>query len=69
MPASLCGAWDIVSNVNFEGYMIALGKSFKHVVLVKHNYLILSLYLKTFPSVKLLLCCKMHVDITLYITE
>lgn len=29
MPASLCGTWDIVSNVNFEGYMIALGESFK----------------------------------------
>ncbi|XP_034027437.1 nicotinamide/nicotinic acid mononucleotide adenylyltransferase 1-like [Thalassophryne amazonica] len=27
MPASLCGAWDMVSNVNFEGYMIALGIS------------------------------------------
>ncbi|XP_032377536.1 retinoid-binding protein 7a [Etheostoma spectabile] len=25
MPASLCGTWDIISNVNFEGYMIALG--------------------------------------------
>lgn len=27
MPVSLCGSWDMVSNVNFEGYMIALGKS------------------------------------------
>ncbi len=27
MPVSLCGTWDMVSNVNFEGYMIALGKS------------------------------------------
>ncbi|XP_040010018.1 nicotinamide/nicotinic acid mononucleotide adenylyltransferase 1-like [Xiphias gladius] len=27
MPASLCGTWDIISNVNFEGYMIALGIS------------------------------------------
>uniref|UniRef100_A0A8C4ICS2 Cellular retinoic acid-binding protein 1 n=1 Tax=Dicentrarchus labrax TaxID=13489 RepID=A0A8C4ICS2_DICLA len=25
MPASLCGTWDIISNVNLEGYMIALG--------------------------------------------
>lgn len=28
MPASLCGTWDITSNDNFEGYMIALGKLF-----------------------------------------
>lgn len=27
MPVSLCGTWDMVSNVNFERYMIALGKS------------------------------------------
>ncbi|CAK6951283.1 retinoid-binding protein 7a [Scomber scombrus] len=27
MPASLCGTWDMISNVNFEGYMIALGVS------------------------------------------
>ncbi|KAM9855714.1 retinoid-binding protein 7a [Aulostomus maculatus] len=27
MPESLCGTWDIISNVNFEGYMIALGVS------------------------------------------
>ncbi|XP_076597129.1 retinoid-binding protein 7a [Chaetodon auriga] len=27
MPASLCGTWDITSNVNLEGYMIALGIS------------------------------------------
>ncbi|XP_041655159.1 retinoid-binding protein 7a [Cheilinus undulatus] len=25
MLASLCGTWDLVSNVNLEGYMIALG--------------------------------------------
>ncbi|XP_067384092.1 retinoid-binding protein 7a isoform X3 [Channa argus] len=25
MPASLCGTWEIISNVNFEGYMVALG--------------------------------------------
>ncbi|KAL7864924.1 hypothetical protein AOLI_G00163440 [Acnodon oligacanthus] len=25
MPASLCGTWDMLSNVSFEGYMIALG--------------------------------------------
>lgn len=25
MPASLCGSWDMISNVNFEGYMVALG--------------------------------------------
>ncbi|KAM9350824.1 retinoid-binding protein 7a isoform 1-T2 [Symphorus nematophorus] len=27
MPASLCGTWEMLSNVNFEGYMIALGIS------------------------------------------
>ncbi|CAB1446327.1 unnamed protein product [Pleuronectes platessa] len=27
MPPSLCGTWDTFSNVNFEGYMIALGIS------------------------------------------
>ncbi|KAJ8378892.1 hypothetical protein AAFF_G00233260 [Aldrovandia affinis] len=27
MPVSLCGTWDMVSNVNFDGYMIALGVS------------------------------------------
>ncbi|KAM7404561.1 hypothetical protein PAMP_011898 [Pampus punctatissimus] len=27
MPASLCGTWDLISNVNLEGYMIALGVS------------------------------------------
>ncbi|KAM4609938.1 nicotinamide/nicotinic acid mononucleotide adenylyltransferase 1-like [Polymixia lowei] len=27
MPASLCGTWDMISNVNFDGYMIALGIS------------------------------------------
>uniref|UniRef100_A0A667WQ41 Cellular retinoic acid-binding protein 1 n=1 Tax=Myripristis murdjan TaxID=586833 RepID=A0A667WQ41_9TELE len=25
MPSSLCGTWDMVSNVNLEGYMITLG--------------------------------------------
>ncbi|XP_073730918.1 retinoid-binding protein 7-like [Misgurnus anguillicaudatus] len=25
MPASMCGTWDMHSNVNFEEYMIALG--------------------------------------------
>ncbi|KAF6735508.1 Retinoid-binding protein 7 [Oryzias melastigma] len=25
MPASICGTWEMISNVNFEGYMIALG--------------------------------------------
>uniref|UniRef100_A0A3P9KUE4 Cellular retinoic acid-binding protein 1 n=1 Tax=Oryzias latipes TaxID=8090 RepID=A0A3P9KUE4_ORYLA len=25
MPASICGAWELISNVNFEGYMVALG--------------------------------------------
>uniref|UniRef100_A0A8C6MKD5 Cellular retinoic acid-binding protein 1 n=1 Tax=Nothobranchius furzeri TaxID=105023 RepID=A0A8C6MKD5_NOTFU len=28
MPTSFCGTWDIISNVNFEGYMIALGEYF-----------------------------------------
>uniref|UniRef100_A0A3Q2QFN4 Retinol binding protein 7a, cellular n=1 Tax=Fundulus heteroclitus TaxID=8078 RepID=A0A3Q2QFN4_FUNHE len=27
MPTSLCGTWDMISNVNFEGYMRALGIS------------------------------------------
>ncbi|XP_042348107.1 retinoid-binding protein 7a [Plectropomus leopardus] len=27
MPASLCGTWDMISNVNLEGYMIAIGIS------------------------------------------
>ncbi|MEQ2198344.1 hypothetical protein XENOCAPTIV_011528 [Xenoophorus captivus] len=27
MPTSLCGTWDMISNVNFEGYMSALGIS------------------------------------------
>uniref|UniRef100_A0A7N9AW66 Cellular retinoic acid-binding protein 1 n=1 Tax=Mastacembelus armatus TaxID=205130 RepID=A0A7N9AW66_9TELE len=27
MPANLCGTWDIISNVNLEGYMVALGIS------------------------------------------
>ncbi|KAJ3586666.1 hypothetical protein NHX12_013062 [Muraenolepis orangiensis] len=27
MTASLCGTWDMVSNVNFDGYMVALGIS------------------------------------------
>lgn len=26
MPASICGSWEMVSNANMEGYMIALGK-------------------------------------------
>ncbi|XP_030585376.1 retinoid-binding protein 7 [Archocentrus centrarchus] len=28
MPADLSGTWDMVSNVNFEGYMLALGVDF-----------------------------------------
>ncbi|XP_073327019.1 retinoid-binding protein 7a [Pagrus major] len=27
MPASLCGTWEMISNVNLDGYMIALGVS------------------------------------------
>lgn len=27
MPASLSGKWEMISNVNFDDYMIALGKS------------------------------------------
>lgn len=27
MPAGLCGTWDMISSVNLEGYMIALGIS------------------------------------------
>ncbi|KAL6119814.1 retinoid-binding protein 7a isoform X1 [Pungitius pungitius] len=27
MPASLCGTWDIISNDNLEGYMVAMGIS------------------------------------------
>lgn len=30
MLSSICGTWDMVSNVNFEGYMIALGKYLDH---------------------------------------
>lgn len=26
MPASICGSWEMISNVNMEGYMMALGK-------------------------------------------
>lgn len=43
MPASFCGSWEIISNVNFEGYMIALGKSLKHVVLTQQCSQILHL--------------------------
>ncbi|XP_006783218.1 retinoid-binding protein 7 [Neolamprologus brichardi] len=28
MPANLSGTWNMVSNVNFEGYMVALGVDF-----------------------------------------
>ncbi|XP_072239227.1 retinoid-binding protein 7 [Leuresthes tenuis] len=28
MPIDISGTWDIVSNVNFEGYMVALGIDF-----------------------------------------
>lgn len=35
MLVSLCGTWDMISNVNFDGYMIALGKCSKHGVPVK----------------------------------
>ncbi|KAG9332779.1 hypothetical protein JZ751_014878, partial [Albula glossodonta] len=27
MPDSICGTWDMISNVNFDGYMTALGVS------------------------------------------
>ncbi|XP_068600449.1 retinoid-binding protein 7a [Brachionichthys hirsutus] len=27
MPASFCGTWDMISSVNMEGYMIAIGIS------------------------------------------
>uniref|UniRef100_A0A8D0CIJ8 Retinol binding protein 7a, cellular n=1 Tax=Scleropages formosus TaxID=113540 RepID=A0A8D0CIJ8_SCLFO len=27
MPDSLCGTWDMVSSINFEGYMVALVES------------------------------------------
>lgn len=43
MPANFCGSWEIISNVNFEGYMIALGKSLKHVVLTQQCSQILHL--------------------------
>lgn len=26
MPASICGSWEMVSSVNMDGYMIALGE-------------------------------------------
>ncbi|KAJ8371064.1 hypothetical protein SKAU_G00110920 [Synaphobranchus kaupii] len=25
MPDSICGTWDMISNINFDGYMLALG--------------------------------------------
>uniref|UniRef100_A0A8C2E4Z9 Retinol binding protein 7a, cellular n=1 Tax=Cyprinus carpio TaxID=7962 RepID=A0A8C2E4Z9_CYPCA len=43
MPVSLCGSWDMVSNVNFEGYMIALGISLytrKIALKIKHRKVI-----------------------------
>lgn len=35
MPTSFCGTWDMISNVNFEGYMVALGEYFKNDLLKK----------------------------------
>lgn len=35
MPDSFCGSWEIVSNINFEGYMVALGK----LVLILHLWM------------------------------
>lgn len=32
MPVNISGTWDIVSNVNFEGYMVALGKYFSSLI-------------------------------------
>lgn len=33
MPTSLCGTWDMISNVNFDGYMSALGEfEFKKIL-------------------------------------
>ncbi|KAL0158033.1 hypothetical protein M9458_046109, partial [Cirrhinus mrigala] len=43
MPVSLCGTWDMVSNVNLEGYMIALGISLctrKIALKLKHRKVI-----------------------------
>ncbi|KAI2649655.1 Ubiquitin conjugation factor E4 B [Labeo rohita] len=43
MPVSLCGTWDMVSNVNMEGYMIALGISLytrKIALKLKHRKVI-----------------------------
>lgn len=41
MPVDYSGTWDIVSNVNFEEYMIALGKC--HCILI--NYSIVFTYI------------------------
>uniref|UniRef100_A0A672K6G0 Retinoid-binding protein 7-like n=1 Tax=Sinocyclocheilus grahami TaxID=75366 RepID=A0A672K6G0_SINGR len=35
MPVSLCGSWDMVSNVNFEGYMTALGNLYTRKIALK----------------------------------
>lgn len=44
MPVSLCGSWDMVSNVNLEGYMIALGKSPILLPVEMDNYLLFCCY-------------------------
>lgn len=34
MPFNLCGTWDMLSNVNFEGYMIALGTKMHFYIII-----------------------------------
>ncbi len=48
MPASLCGTWEMISNVNMEGYMIALGMSLKHVVIQQCSLIMSDIKLGTF---------------------
>lgn len=53
MPAGFCGSWEILSNVNFEGYMTALGKSLTRAditSLLKYNGSSLSLFSNMEPA-------------------
>ena len=36
MPVDYSGTWDIISNDNFEGYMVALGKYFRNVTAIEN---------------------------------
>lgn len=37
MPASFCGTWEMLSNSNLDGYMIALGKALFHTKIIFMN--------------------------------